>query len=106
MSFNDLWCYRLNRKKFAVGFFVILAVLTITQGGVFGYGSSYRLLMLVLLIITLLLTKLRCNHLGMTTGKIIGIIVVMLIPLVSLGAIGYLVFKRGVPASEADGYEG
>lgn len=100
MNLKDLWGYQLNRKKFAVLFLLILVLQTFTMHGFVGYGSTYGLIILVLLLSLLLIAKLRCNHIGLSTGKTIGVLVVMMIPLLCLASMGYLAFKRGLSADE------
>lgn len=87
--------YRLNRKKFFFGFLVLSMLAQMSASLEMQGNDGLYVFVACYLVLTFLLVKMRCNHIGTTQGTCIGLFLASIIPLVSLIPLGYLLFKKG-----------
>ena len=87
--------YRLNRKKFFFGLLVLWGLAQMSASLSMQNDGGQYVFAVCFLALSFLLVKLRCNHIGVTSGKCIGLFLASMIPLVCLVPLGYLLFKKG-----------
>lgn len=92
--------YRLNRKKFFFGLLALGGLAQMSTAFDMQSGDGLYVFAGCLLILSFLLIKLRCNHIGTTPGNCIGLFIASMIPLVCLISLGYLLFKKGRDGDE------